>query len=151
VTGQPARESCRRRAHEPAGRLLWEDARPREIGRGALEDLVFQLKVPVLAPQHGQLLFSPLVSSTRLPLSSAWAIQFRGHDLLMPRSLAILATGAVPQRASSTARCRNSGGCGAGMRTSFPMAEATSGQVSGSRGASSAHLRTVSERRRGAA
>jgi hypothetical protein len=35
--------------------LLWEDALPGEIGGGALEDLVFHLKLPVLAAQLGQL------------------------------------------------------------------------------------------------
>jgi hypothetical protein len=42
---------------------------------------------------------------------------------LIPRSLAILETGVVPWRASSTARCRNSGGCGGSIRTSFLVTE----------------------------
>ena len=58
-------------------------------------------------------------------------------------SFATRATGAVPWRASSTARRRNSGGCGAGMRTSFLMAEANSGQVSGKRGQASERVQMV--------
>src|SRR5260370_32485331 len=65
--------------------------------------------------------FSPLLSFAAPPFlsASAWAIQFRRHDSLIPRSFAIFATGLLPRRASSTARCRNSEGRGAGTRTSF--------------------------------
>src|SRR5260370_24683867 len=68
--------------------------------------------------------FSPLLSFAAPPFSSAsaWAIQFRRHDSLIPRSFTTFATGLLPRRASSTARCPNSGGCGAGTRTSFLVA-----------------------------
>src|SRR4051812_3248281 len=52
----------------------------------------------------------------------------------MRNSFANSATGLVFWRASSTARRRNSGGWGAGTATSFPVAAATSGRVSGPRG-----------------
>jgi hypothetical protein len=70
--------------------LLWEDVLPGDIRRSALEDLVFQLKLPRPAAQLSSF-FSVLVSLTGLPFSSAsaCAIQFRRHDSLMPRSLAI--------------------------------------------------------------
>src|SRR5215472_7009264 len=75
-------------------------------------------------------LLPPLPSGT----SSARS-QFLRHDSLIPRSLAILAIGASPVRASSTARCRNSGGVGRGHDghpSRWPVA--TSGGVSRQRG-----------------
>src|SRR5438552_1159945 len=56
------------------------------------------------------------------PLSSevSECSQFRRHDSLIPKSLAILAIGVPPWRASSTARCRNSGGWGGGMTDILP-------------------------------
>src|SRR5262249_49318164 len=53
----PRRESRRRRARAPAGILFRQNALPRELSRGALEDLILHLKLPVLAAQLGQLLF----------------------------------------------------------------------------------------------
>src|SRR5690348_5678784 len=52
----------------------------------------------VLRRSSASSFFSALVSFTGLPFSSAsaWAIQFRRHESLMPRSLAILATGLEP-------------------------------------------------------
>ncbi|MFI7708425.1 DUF4158 domain-containing protein [Nonomuraea sp. NPDC049480] len=50
----------------------------------------------------------------------AWLSQFCRHDRLMPRSLASWRSGLSPWRASSTARRRNSGGCGAGMKDILP-------------------------------
>ena len=47
----PRRESRRRRAPGPAGKLLWENALPGEIGRGTLQYVVLQLKLPVLRAQ----------------------------------------------------------------------------------------------------
>src|ERR1700722_18590061 len=47
----PRRESRRRRAPGPAGKLLWENALPGEIGRGTLQYVVLQLKLPVLPAQ----------------------------------------------------------------------------------------------------
>jgi hypothetical protein len=52
---------------------------------------------------------------------------------VVPTSLAIRATGAVPWRADG-ALAGNSGGRGAGLRTSFQASEATSGEMSGLRG-----------------
>src|SRR5262249_54978797 len=51
---------------------------------------------------------------------SAWDIQLRRHDSLIPRSLARVATGLSPVRANCTARWRNSTGCGAGIDDILP-------------------------------
>ena len=40
----------------------------------------------------------------------AWASQFRRQDSEIDNSFAIAAIGLIPERARSTARCRNSGG-----------------------------------------
>src|SRR6266545_2548998 len=48
---------------------------------------------------------------------SACAIHRRRHDSAIPRSFAISRTGFSRRRANSTARRRNSGGFGAGIRT----------------------------------
>src|SRR5215213_6716231 len=48
------------------------------------------------------------------------AIQFRRHDSEIRRSFAIAATGCSPRRTNSTARRRNSGGCGAGTNDILP-------------------------------
>ena len=77
---------------------------------------------------------SSAASRCRDSSTSAWAIQFRRHDSEIRSSFANSATGLVFSRASSTARRRNSGGWGAGTTTSFPVAAATSGRVSGLRG-----------------
>jgi hypothetical protein len=45
----------RRRAHGPAGGLLWEDVLTGEVGGGAFEDLVLHFKLPIAFPQLGQL------------------------------------------------------------------------------------------------
>src|SRR5690606_12214741 len=65
---------------------------------------------------------SALVSRLLLPLSSAsaWAIQLRRHDSEICNSLASWAIGLSPVRASATARCRNSTGCGAGIDDILP-------------------------------
>src|SRR5262249_51549949 len=58
VPGRPPRREFRRRqAQGPAGKLLWEEAFAGEVSCGALEDLVFHLKLAVLAAKLGQLLF----------------------------------------------------------------------------------------------
>lgn len=53
---------------------------------------------------------SPVKPSRRPESMSACFIQFRRHDSEMPRSVAIRVTGCCPNRTSSTARRRNSGG-----------------------------------------
>ncbi len=80
------------------------------------------LQQPVPPPQIGQFLLRRLDSRSPLPFSSssAWASQFRRHDSLIPESLAILATGAVPSRANWTARCPNSSGRGPGITDILP-------------------------------
>jgi hypothetical protein len=63
---------------------------------------------------------SSLVRPSRLPSSmSAWRSQFRRQLSAILRSAAICETGFTPSRASSTARRRNSGGCGRGLRTPY--------------------------------
>jgi hypothetical protein len=89
--GRPPRQRyCRRRVHGPAGRLLWEDVIPSEVGRRPPEDVVFHLQLLVTAPQLSELLFSVLVSCSESGFSSASAcrIQFCKQDRLIPRSLA---------------------------------------------------------------
>ena len=67
--------------------------------------------VAFLGPNQGPMirrlsLASTLVSLVAEPFwsASAWAIQLRRQDSLMPRSFASAATGLSPRRASSTAR-----------------------------------------------
>src|SRR6202451_1195755 len=54
--GRPPRPVLhRRQAHGPAGRLLWEDILPREIGSRTPQDLFLLLQQPVTAPQLSEL------------------------------------------------------------------------------------------------
>jgi len=66
--------------------------------------------------------------------ASSWASQFRRQDSEIDNSFAIVAIGLTPERARSTARCRNSGGWGAGTEASFLAERSVSGEVSGTRG-----------------
>src|ERR1700754_4121066 len=64
---------------------------------------------------------SSLVNPGLPPVSmSACDIQLRRHDSLIPKLSAPSRIEPVRTRASSTARCRNSSGRGAGTTTSFP-------------------------------
>jgi hypothetical protein len=56
IPGRPPRRRHRRRLiHGPAGKLLWENILPREIGSSPFQDLVLHLKLPVLPTQLDQL------------------------------------------------------------------------------------------------
>ena len=130
-------ESRRRRVHGPAGRLLWENVLPGEVRGRPLEDLDFHLQPPLVPAQLGEFLLllarqlrSRCRARRRRPGPSSSADTTRRSAAPSPARRPVWS----PARASSTARRRNSGGWGAGTTTSFPVAAATSGQVSGLRG-----------------
>ena len=100
----------------PIEASFWENAVPSKVRCRAAQHFVFHLESRSLRRNATVSARSAAVTPSRRPSSiSDFAIQFRRHDSEIPRSRAISAIGFARSRASSTARKRNSGGCGRGI------------------------------------